>query len=89
MLPPRFPVDMQVADRKLVDEVMKSVFGDYNLYGNSFACVLRHCSTSLCFHQECLSLFFVFFRPRTRILKVSHESIRILHLLSVTHSKID
>lgn len=52
VVPPQFPLDMTMEDRKLVDETMKSMFGKYNLNGPGFVCVLRFCLTSLCFHQD-------------------------------------
>ena len=55
VLPPRFPTDIKPADRKLIIEVMRAMFGQFNLYGPSFGCVLRHCLASLCFHQEWLT----------------------------------
>ena len=55
VLPPRFPLDMPADDRDLVDGAMTAMFGKYRLHGAGFACVLRHCLASLCYHQEWLS----------------------------------
>ena len=57
VLPPRFPLSMHMSqgDRDLVDHVMKAMFGKYKHHGSSFACVLRHCLASLCFHREWLT----------------------------------
>lgn len=51
VLPPRFPIDMSDEETDLVEETMKAMFGKYKLFGMGFACVLRHCLASLCFHQ--------------------------------------
>ena len=55
VLPPRFPLNMSQADSALVDKVMFGMFGQYWLYGRGFACVLRHCLASLCYHREWLA----------------------------------
>ena len=55
VLPPRFPLNMATEDRALVAVAMRAMFGEYHMFGQSFACVLRLCLASLCFHQEWLS----------------------------------
>lgn len=55
VLPPRFPMNMAPSDVALVEKVMFAMFGKYWLYGPGFACVLRVCLASLCYHREWLT----------------------------------
>ena len=52
--PPEFTPEQKEEFRQLIEKVMIGTYGDYGLYGQSFANLLRVCLASLCYHKEWL-----------------------------------
>ena len=54
--PARKYTDTEAAElRQYIETAMSATYGDYNLFGKSFAKVLRICLASLCYHKTWLS----------------------------------